>query len=45
MIRVADGWREGPKIDRCERWMPDEVGAAVHDLLRKATPAQKVYGT
>jgi hypothetical protein len=45
MIRVADGWREGPKIDQGERWKPDEVGAAVHDLLRKATPAQKVYGT
>ena len=45
MIRVADGWREGPKIDRGERWKPDEVGAAVHDLLLKATPAQKVYGT
>jgi NAD(P)-dependent dehydrogenase (short-subunit alcohol dehydrogenase family) len=45
MISVADGWREGPKIDKGERWQPDEVGAAVYELLRKATPAQKVYGT
>jgi NAD(P)-dependent dehydrogenase (short-subunit alcohol dehydrogenase family) len=44
-ISVADGWREGPKADKGERWQPDEIGAAVLDLLRKATPPQKVYGT
>jgi NAD(P)-dependent dehydrogenase (short-subunit alcohol dehydrogenase family) len=44
-ISVADGWREGPKLDKGERWQPDEVGAAVADLLKKAVPAQKVYGT
>ena len=27
------------------RWEPDEVGAAVSDLLAKAVPPQKVYGT
>jgi NAD(P)-dependent dehydrogenase (short-subunit alcohol dehydrogenase family) len=44
-ISVADGWREGPKVEKDERWAPDEVGSAVADLLAKATPAQKVYGT
>jgi NAD(P)-dependent dehydrogenase (short-subunit alcohol dehydrogenase family) len=44
-ISIADGWRSGPKVDKGARWAPDEVGAAVHDLLKKATPAQKVYGT
>jgi hypothetical protein len=44
-ISLADGWREGPKVDRGARWEPDEVGAAVHDLLAKAAPPQKVYGT
>ncbi len=44
-ISVADGWRTGPKVDKGARWEPDEVGAAVHDLLKKAVPAQKVYGT
>jgi NAD(P)-dependent dehydrogenase (short-subunit alcohol dehydrogenase family) len=44
-ISVADGWREGPKADKGARWQPDEIGAAVRDLLRKATPPQKVYGT
>ena len=44
-ISVADGWREGPKVDKGARWEPDEVGAAVQDLLAKAVPPQKVYGT
>jgi NAD(P)-dependent dehydrogenase (short-subunit alcohol dehydrogenase family) len=44
-ISIADGWRTGPRIDKGARWNPDEVGAAVADLLRKAVPAQKVYGS
>ena len=43
-ISIADGWRQGPEVDKGARWAPDEVGAAVHDLCAKATPAQKVYG-
>ena len=42
---MADGWREGPKIDKGARWEPDELGAAMKDLLAKAVPPQKVYGT
>ncbi len=44
-ISLADGWRTGPTVDRGARWDPSEVGAAVHELLGKAVPAQKVYGT
>ena len=44
-ISIADGWRGGPMIDKGVRFEPDEVGAAVHDLLAKAVPPQKVYGT
>jgi NAD(P)-dependent dehydrogenase (short-subunit alcohol dehydrogenase family) len=44
-ISVADGWRAGPRIDKGARWEPDEIGAAVQDLLGKAVPPQKVYGT
>ncbi|MEE9607487.1 MAG: SDR family oxidoreductase [Myxococcota bacterium] len=44
-ISVADGWREGPRVDRGARWEPDAVGQAVRDLLKKAVPPQKVYGT
>jgi NAD(P)-dependent dehydrogenase (short-subunit alcohol dehydrogenase family) len=44
-ISVADGWRKGPEVDKGARWEPDEVGAALKDLLAKAVPPQKVYGT
>ncbi len=44
-ISIADGWRTGAKIDKGARWEPDEVGAAVHDLLAKRGEPQKVYGT
>ena len=44
-LSLADGWRTGPEIDRGARFGPDEIGAAVDDLLRKAVPPQKVYGT
>ena len=44
-ISIADGWRTGPIVDKGARWEPDEVGSAVHDLLAKRVPPQKVYGT
>jgi NAD(P)-dependent dehydrogenase (short-subunit alcohol dehydrogenase family) len=44
-IGISDGWRDGPVIDKHARWEPDEVGAAVGDLLQKAPAAQKVYGS
>ena len=44
-ISLADGWRKGPAVDKGGRWEPDEVGSAVQELVGKATPPQKVYGT
>jgi NAD(P)-dependent dehydrogenase (short-subunit alcohol dehydrogenase family) len=44
-ISVADGWRGGPAIDRGGRWDPAEVGDAVRELIAKAVPPQKVYGS
>ncbi len=44
-LSLADGWRSGPKLDKGARWAADEIGAAVHDLLRKASAPQKVYGS
>ena len=44
-ISVAQGWREGPKIDKGSRWNPQEVGAAVRELLASAAVPQKVYGS
>jgi NAD(P)-dependent dehydrogenase (short-subunit alcohol dehydrogenase family) len=44
-ISVADGWREGPGVDKGARFEPDELGSVVRDLLVRAVPPQKVYGT
>lgn len=44
VIGVAEGWRDGPRLDKGARWEPAEVGKAVRDLLARATPAQPVYG-
>jgi NAD(P)-dependent dehydrogenase (short-subunit alcohol dehydrogenase family) len=44
-LSVADGWRSGPALDRGGRWEPSEVGDAVREILAKALPPQKVYGT
>ncbi len=44
-ISVADGWRTGPEVDKGARWNPAEVGTAVREVLAKAVPAQKVYGS
>ena len=45
VISVADGWRSGPSIDKGARWDPAEVGAAVHGVIEKAVPPQKVFGS
>ncbi len=44
-ISLADGWRTGPEVDKGDRWQPAEVGTAVAELLEKALPPQKVYGS
>ncbi|MBK7948277.1 MAG: SDR family oxidoreductase [Deltaproteobacteria bacterium] len=43
-LSVADGWRTGPTADKGGRWDPVELGGTVRELIRKAVPAQKVYG-
>ena len=43
-ISLADGWRHGPGIDKGSRWEPDEIGAAVAEILAKAQAAEPVYG-
>ncbi|MNN75074.1 L-2,3-butanediol dehydrogenase [compost metagenome] len=44
-LSIADGWRRGPQQDKGERWLPQEIGAAVEQLIAEAVPAQKVYGS
>jgi NAD(P)-dependent dehydrogenase (short-subunit alcohol dehydrogenase family) len=44
-IRIADGWNDGPEIDKGARWKPAEVGPAVARLLAQRRPPKRVYGT
>jgi len=44
-IAVSDGWRDDAEVDKGSRWNPDEIGAAVHQILSKAPAPQKCYGT
>jgi len=44
-IMIADGWNDGPRIDKGARWQPAEVGAAVERLLGERHKPKKVYGT
>jgi hypothetical protein len=44
-IKIADGWNDGPRIDKGARWEPAEVGPAVARLLAQRRPPKKVYGT
>lgn len=44
-ICLADGWRDGPEVDKGARWDPAEVGGAVDDLLARAAPVKKVWGS
>ncbi len=44
-IMIADGWRDGPQIDKQARWQPAEVAVAVARLLAERRTPKKVYGT
>jgi len=44
-ITAFDGYRREQTVDIGERWDAAEVGPAVKDLLSKAQPLVKVYGT
>jgi len=44
-VSIADGWRQGPEVDKGARWDPAELGPVVRELLNKRVPPQKVYGS
>jgi NAD(P)-dependent dehydrogenase (short-subunit alcohol dehydrogenase family) len=44
-ITAFDGYRREQTVDIGKRWDPAEIGLAVKDLLSKAQPLVKVYGT
>lgn len=44
-ISIADGWRQGPEIDKHARWTPEELPAVFAELDERSQSPQKVYGT
>jgi NAD(P)-dependent dehydrogenase (short-subunit alcohol dehydrogenase family) len=44
-ITVFDGYRREQTVNIGKRWDPAEIGSAVEELLDKAQPLVKVYGT
>ena len=44
-ITVFDGYRREQTVDIGKRWDAAEIGGAVEDLMTKAQPLVKVYGT
>src|SRR5271156_1803303 len=43
-IGLMDGWQFGPRATRESRWAPQEIGAAVADLIEEAPNPAPVYG-
>jgi NAD(P)-dependent dehydrogenase (short-subunit alcohol dehydrogenase family) len=43
-LSLAEGWRDGPSVDKGTRWAAGEIGAAVADLLKSKSPPKPVYG-
>ncbi len=44
-ICICDGWRTTEGVDKGNRWEPSELGEVVHQMIRDAVPAQKVWGS
>jgi NAD(P)-dependent dehydrogenase (short-subunit alcohol dehydrogenase family) len=43
-VSVAGGWQHGEARDAGRRWLPDELGPVVRDLLSRAPAPAAVYG-
>ncbi len=43
-VGIADGWQHGPRIDRGERWEPEELSDVVAQLVSQTPPPAPVYG-
>ncbi|MCM2319176.1 MAG: SDR family oxidoreductase [Pseudomonas sp.] len=44
-ISLGDGWRTGVTRDKGARWLPEEIGPVVDEILAESPKAQKVWGT
>ena len=44
-LSLGDGWRTGVTRDKGAQWRPEEIGAALEQILAEAPKAQKVWGS
>jgi NAD(P)-dependent dehydrogenase (short-subunit alcohol dehydrogenase family) len=44
LVSIAQGWMQGPEMDKGARWEPAELGPVVRKLLDAAADPQPVYG-
>ncbi|MGA1462713.1 MAG: SDR family oxidoreductase [Steroidobacteraceae bacterium] len=44
-ITIANGWNDGPTVDKGARWDPAELGPDVARLVAERPPQKKVWGT
>jgi NAD(P)-dependent dehydrogenase (short-subunit alcohol dehydrogenase family) len=44
-ITIANGWNDGPTLDKGARWEPAELGPVIADLVAARPPQKKVWGT
>jgi NAD(P)-dependent dehydrogenase (short-subunit alcohol dehydrogenase family) len=44
VISVADGWQQGPRIEKPSRWDAAELGGPLRELLTRAPAPAPVYG-
>lgn len=45
MIRLANGWNDGPTMDKGARWAPNELGPVMAQLLAARPVQKKVWGS
>jgi NAD(P)-dependent dehydrogenase (short-subunit alcohol dehydrogenase family) len=44
VVSIADGWQHGPRVDKKDRWHPEELTDVVAGLLEQAPSPAPVYG-
>jgi NAD(P)-dependent dehydrogenase (short-subunit alcohol dehydrogenase family) len=44
-ITIANGWNDGPTIDKGARWEPAELSPVITKLVAERPPQKKVWGT
>lgn len=44
-ITIANGWNDGPTVDKGARWAPAELSPVIAKLVAERPPQKKVWGT